>query len=221
MSLHQHAASLYRHFPEWCRSLVILGGGCLRSYYDGTPIRDIDCFFRSEQAYDVMKNTLIRADGYALHKEHERYCEFRHPDGSILNLVGFVFGTSKEHLDRFDFRCCQFVAWLDEDGGLRTNYNLDAPNDAEDRLLYIQNNNGTERTLRRIQHYIEDYGYSLHPDQTVEQEDAFEDAFNPEIDAHKPWVHPSEYKRATPDVMRRARRRVVALPVQHYAYNGG
>ena len=36
------------------------------------------------------------------------------------------------------------------------------------------NNNGTERTIRRITHYVEDYGYTLHPDQP-EQDELFED----------------------------------------------
>jgi len=218
MSLRQHTQSLYNLFPETWRSSIILGGGCLRAYYDNTPIKDIDCFFRSEEDYRAVVRTIAYTPGYTSLRIHERYCEYRHPGGRVINLVGFVFGNPREHLERFDFRCCQFVAWYDDEGRLQTDYMLGAANDADAKLLYIQNNNGTERTLRRICHYIEDYGYLLHPDQTVEQEDAFEDAFD-EFDAHRAQgVHPSAFKEAQPGRMRAARRRLAALPVQRYEY---
>jgi len=199
MSLYQHAQSLYNLFPETWRSSIILGGGCLRAYYDNIPIKDIDCFFRSEEDYLTVVRTIAHTPGYTPLKIHERYCEYRHPGGRVINLVGFVFGHPDGHLHRFDFRCCQFVAWYDDEANLQTDCILEAPDDADARLLYIQNNNGTERTLRRIRHYIEDYGYLLHPDQTVEQEDAFE-------------------QEAEPDWMRVARRRLAALTVQRYEY---
>jgi len=222
MSFYQHVQSLYNRFPLHWRSSIILGGGCLRAYYDLVPIKDIDCFFRCKEDYETIREAMGEDSRYVLRKTAERFCEYTYlPDGTVVNLVGFVFGSPEEQLHRFDFRCCQFVAWIDEQGVLREDYDLEAPDDAQYKLLYIQNNNGTERTLRRIQHYIEDYGYRLHPEQTVEQEDAFEDEFNPETDAHQPFVHPSICKAAPPDYMRHARRRIAALPVQHYPYAGG
>jgi len=226
MNLYQHAQSLYNLFPEHWRSHIILGGGCLRACFDKTPIRDIDCFFRSEGAYRLIRKSALSTSGFVFAKGNARYCEFWRSGGYIINLVGFVFGDEDDHLYRFDFRCCQFVAWYDDEGCLKTDYIVPADKDAREKLLYIQNNNGTERTLRRIRHYVEDYGYSLHPDQTVEQEDAFEgefgDVFEDGFDAHRPQgVHPSDFREAPPDWLRRARRRVSALPVRTLPYAGG
>jgi len=219
MTLYQHAHTLYNHFPFVLRPFIILGGGCLRAYHDGTAIKDIDCFFRNKGDYEDTRVELGRSRDYVLRKDGGRFCEYTYlPDGMVINLVGFEFGSPREHLERFDFRCCQFVAWWTAQGDLHVDYNLDAPNDAQDKLLYIVNNNGTERTLRRIRHYVEDYGYTLHPDQDVEQADAFEDRFS-EFDACRPQgVSPSAYREATPDWLKTARRRVSALPVQSSPY---
>jgi len=221
MTLHAHARSLYLLFPEHWRSAIILGGGCLRAYYDKTPIKDIDCFFRCEEDYQAIVDAMDKTYGYVKIKGTHRCCEFWRTGGYIINLVGFVYGTPCEHLERFDFRCSQLVAWIDDEGILRTSCEPSAPTDACEKLLHIQNNNGTERTLRRIRHYIEDYGYALHPAQTIEQEDAFEDEFS-EFDAHRPQgVHPSDFRETPPDWSRCARRRVAALPVQPFDYAGG
>jgi len=219
MALYQHAQNLYSQFPWGWRSAIILGGDCLRAYYDCTSIKDIDCFFRCKEDYEAIKDAMDEHDNYVLRKDNKRFCEYTYlPDGTVINLIGFVFGSPREHLDRFDFRCSQLIAWIDEEGVMRVEFAPGAYQDALHKYLYIQNNNGTERTLRRIRHYIEDYGYQLHPDQTVEQEDAFEDEFSA-FDAHMPQgVHPSDFREASPEWGNRARRRVAALPVQRYPY---
>jgi len=218
MSLYWHAKSLFNLFPERWRSAIILGGGCLRAYYDKTTIKDIDCFFRCVEDYQAVKEAMAGTDGYVLIKDNHRCCEFWRTGGYIINLVGFIFGEPHDHLERFDFRCSQFVAWFNEVGILHTECAPEAPTDAQKKLLYIQNNNGTERTLRRIRHYVEDYEYNLHPEQDIEQEDAFEDEFSA-FDAHRPQgVHPSDFKAAPPEWLRHARRRVAALSAQPYSY---
>jgi len=220
MYLKEHTANLFEMLPEGVRECAILGGGCMRSYYDDTPVKDIDCFFRDRDDYLACIVDFERSPRWRIHKDCERYCEFIDVKGRIVTLIGFVFGSPEEHLGRFDFRCCRFVAWYDAIYRLKIDFASGAVTDASKKLLYIQNNNGTERTLRRIRHYVEDYGYRLHPAQTVEQEDAFEEAFDA-FDAHRPQgVHPSDFKEASPLYMRIARRRVAALPVQHYPYPG-
>jgi len=221
LSMHQYAQAFYYSLPRQVRHFVMIGGGCLRAYCDETPVKDIDCFFRCREDYNFTKGAMEQDSDFVSLNACERFCEFKHvPAGGVFNLVGFVFGSPREHLDRFDFRCSQFIAWYDQRGELQTDCAQGAYLDALNKHLYIQNNNGTERTLRRIRHYIEDYGYQLHPEQTVEQEDAFEDAFDG-FDAHRPQgVHPTDYKEAPPLYMRIARRRVTALPVQHYPYIG-
>jgi len=220
MTLYHHAQSLYARFPSSLRPVIFLGGGCLRAYYDNTLIKDIDCFFNNEEDYAAVKEELERSRNHVLRKAGERYCEYTYlPDGTVINLVGFTFGSPREHLERFDFRCCQLIAWWGTHGnGVCAVYHPDAPDDARDKLLYIVNNNGTERTLRRIAHYVEDYGYTLHPAQTVEQADAFEDAFDP-FDAHRlDGVKVPGRLVEPPEWMMAARRRVAALPVQPCRY---
>ncbi|WP_251274144.1 hypothetical protein, partial [Enterobacter hormaechei] len=87
-----------------------------------------------------------------------------------VSLIGFEFGTPHEHCARFDLRCCAHVAIYEPSTDEVVVVSLEgAVADASKKLLFVLNNNGTERTIRRITHYVEDYGYTLHPDQPEQE----------------------------------------------------
>ncbi|HKN45894.1 MAG TPA: hypothetical protein VJW23_18425, partial [Propionibacteriaceae bacterium] len=120
--------------------------------------------------------------------------------------VGFEFCTPEEQAARFDFRCCQMVVWLSADGEIHA-YQCDgAEADATAKLLTVMNNNGTERTIGRIQRYEEKYGYTLVFDE-VDQEPIEED--------ERPLGAPSFDFHAY-----KVRRYVDRLPIKRSGYSG-
>lgn len=165
-TIEEHAKALLEPLPRVIRYTAILGGGALRAFYDGTPIHDVDLFFRSKVEYDAAVFEL-RIIGWAEEVSPNGVTNFRAPSGLLYSLIGFDFCAPLEQLSRFDFRCCQHIAgWISS--AMDEPVVLSAPGAAEEarcKLLYVVNNNGTERTLRRIRHYVEDYGYELHPGQ--------------------------------------------------------
>lgn len=213
MTAEQHARSLFDVLPAEVRHLVILGGGCLRAFHDGTAIKDIDCFFRNQDDYHQVADVLSWTPGWVSEVAPNRVRNFRSPTGELVSLIGFSFGQAVDHLERFDFRCCGHVAVLVNERVVLASL-PGAEEDCAERLLYVLNNNGTERTIRRIRHYVEDYGYSLHPDQ-LEQGDLFDDA-DEQPDGHLPQgVHTPPRE---PEYVLAARRRVRAIPITPHGY---
>lgn len=217
MTAEQHARSLFDVLPAEVRHLVILGGGSLRAFYDGTEIKDIDCFFKCSADYYYVSNVLDDMPGWTSEDAPTGIRNFRSPCGRLVSLIGFEFGTVDEHVRRFDLRCCAMAAvFLKKyDEVVVCYYDLaEVVRDCTEKLLFVLNNNGTERTIRRITHYVEDYGYTLHPDQP-EQDELFEDDDFP---GHAPQGVHTPPKAPEPEYILRARRRVRAIPVTNHGY---
>lgn len=154
-----YVRGIFEMLPQSCRPLVIVGGGALRAYFDGTRVKDYDLFFRSALDYATTARTLVQ-NGWTELPAPNGTRIFRSPTGEYFNLIGFVFGPPLDHAERFDFRCCAMVAWVESETYFF--HSADgAITDALARSLVVRNNNGTERTLRRINHYRHDYGYSV------------------------------------------------------------
>lgn len=175
-SLREYVWKLFDCIPSGAVEVSIIGGGALRSYWDGTPVKDIDLFFRSHADFlraleafhsDMRFFEVLSSDGTR---------DFVTALGERFSLIGFGFGEPEDQMLRFDFRCCAVVAWIN-DGSLFILEDAEAARDAALKLLYIRNQHGTNRTMRRIEHYVEDYGYELHPDQVAELEPEEPDLF--------------------------------------------
>jgi hypothetical protein len=139
----------------------MLAGGALRACFDNTGIKDYDLFFRDEQDYLNANDILSSDPDFHFKGANGRTETFVHlPSGREFNLVGIAFLTAAETIERFDFRCCRMAAWMVGDDV----YMVADPNastDATEKRLVVLVCNGEERTERRIQHYVEDYGYTL------------------------------------------------------------
>lgn len=139
----------------------ILAGGAVRAVFDGTEVKDYDLFFRSKEDAAHVESWFLR---HAEFVPEESYpTAFAHRlNGKLFNLVLFGFGEPIDILDSFDFRACQIAySWpADADGMVLTQAPM-AVSDAIEKRLFVVNNNGNERTLKRIKHYVEDYGYTL------------------------------------------------------------
>lgn len=211
MTAEQHARSLFDVLPVQVRHLVVLGGGSLRAFYDGTAIKDLDCFFKSCADFYRASFELSAEPGWVSEDAPNGIKNFRSPCGKLVSLIGFEFGTPDEHCARFDLRCCAHVAVCLGEQVIVVS-DPEAIADASAKLVFILNNNGTERTIRRITHYVEDYGYTLHPDQP-EQDDAEDD-----YPGHAPQGVHIPPKAPEPEYIVRARRRVRAIPVTNHGY---
>ncbi|MEN3032953.1 hypothetical protein, partial [Chromobacterium amazonense] len=97
MTAEQHARSLFDVLPAEVRHLVILGGGSLRAFYDGTEIKDIDCFFVSLASYTYVAAYLSGRNDWTSEAAPNGIRNFRSPEGHLVSLIGFEFGTPHEH----------------------------------------------------------------------------------------------------------------------------
>lgn len=161
MQITTYAAQVLRSLPHIVAATSILGGGALRAFYDGTAVKDFDLFFASDEHYQgaliaMLANHAFDYEGSAGRTEIFR-CRMT---GRVFNLVGFCYGDATAQMERFDFRCCRMVAYL-ADGDVVFRADPDAVADAQAKRLVVLCNNGAERTERRVQHYIHDYGYAL------------------------------------------------------------
>ncbi|WNH52450.1 hypothetical protein [Stenotrophomonas oahuensis] len=157
----RYAKHLLAELPEAVRRTAILAGGALRAYYDKTKLADVDLCFQNREDFDAAFVAMCSRD-YTFMEWKGRSAVFkRNVDGMEFNLIGFMHGTPEDTIARFDFRCCRMAAWYDADGGLRTLFGHGAVGDAVTKTLVILVNNGTPRTVKRINHYVQDYGYTL------------------------------------------------------------
>ncbi len=173
---HKFIRAFFDELPASVAASAILAGGALRAFYDGSEVKDYDLFFRTNHDYCLADLALAAAGWERVPNPNSNANNFRAPSGKLVNLVGFAFGTAAEQIERFDFRCCALSAWL-SDSIVCTLNDPAAIDDAEEKLLVVRNNNGTERTMKRIAHYVEDYGYTVViPEETPEIAAALDEA---------------------------------------------
>ncbi|QWF18717.1 hypothetical protein [Lysobacter capsici] len=167
MTFRAYAAAILAVLPKGAREVSILAGGALRAYYDSTTVKDYDLFYRNPE--HLRRAALALAEnGFQFIRAVGGSAVWLSPCGREFNLVSLVFGEPEDHVGRFDFRCCQFAAYYVFNAGgirgataLRTLKVNQARVDCRKKRIKLQNNNGTERTAKRIEHYENDYGYSL------------------------------------------------------------
>ena len=147
--------------PPLVREDAILAGGALRALFDGTKIKDYDIFFRSEEAYASANILMSQSPDFVQLPDAGRTTQWQHKTTKdVINLIGFAFGTPEETIGRFDMRCCHMALYFRGDTPVFL-CRPEAEQDCYAKRLVVLTNNGTERTLRRIDHYVEDYGYKL------------------------------------------------------------
>ena len=164
MSLRAHVAAVFAALPRFAAEVSILAGGSLRAYYDGTEVKDYDLFFRDRHDYRTAY-TAMEIAGFEFLGTRGGSETWLSPCGKEFNLVSLAFGSPEEHVSRFDFRCCQMAAWIEVNSvGAPMTQVIKAQRavyDCRKKRLRLVNNNGTERTAKRIEHYEADYGYAL------------------------------------------------------------
>jgi hypothetical protein len=156
MLLFYYIAGILNELPRNVRDKAILAGGAIRAFYDRTPVKDYDLFFRSFGDFLVTLIAVLRA-GWRLEKWAGRTFYMRAPSGKLFNLVGFNFGTPEWQVKRFDLSCCSFAAYFDEDN---LEYRMTqlgcARDDAEKKRLWARH----PTSQKRLAHYRDDYGYA-------------------------------------------------------------
>jgi len=158
--LAEYVEEVLSELPPAIRSLCILGGGALRAFFDGTTVKDYDLFFANNDDFEAALHAVGDGPRFTYDGNAGRTVTFRSDSGMDFNLIGFAFGSARDHAAAFDFRCCQMVAWIEEDSGeVRFYAEPGAEDEATRRILTVVNNNGTDRTEERITRYSQVYGY--------------------------------------------------------------
>lgn len=159
-----HCRELLDVLPEPVRRIGIIGGGALRSYFDGTPIKDVDVFFRTPEDF-VSAKAEFDFDGRWIlvpcnKNGSSRFPTYEHVvTGMKVNLVGFRFGTPEELAKSFDFTCVSMVTWL-EGNEVRGEALGNAALHASSKFLAVNRLDSLKRLEKRVAHYVDDYGYS-------------------------------------------------------------
>lgn len=166
-SLSEFVTSTLNMLPTIVRRSAILGGGALRSHFDGTPVKDFDLFFRNHEHW-LFACAAMRADPLASPCEDSdgtAYPSFRYAGiAAPYNLVGFRHMEPTALMNSFDFLCCCMVAYINDEGDVVF---LSAPGAAASavaRELRINAPQPIKRLLKRSARYIEKYGYKITDD---------------------------------------------------------
>ncbi len=152
---------VFLSMPPGVAESAILAGGALRALFDGTKTKDYDLFFRSADDAEAAVKAFQSRHGCIVDLEASHPTALAYQcGGRLFNIVTFGYGDPGAVIDGFDFRCAQIAAvW---DGSEVTLISKPgAIEDAQRKHLELVNNNGDERTAKRIEHYEVDYGYSL------------------------------------------------------------
>ncbi|WP_285401040.1 hypothetical protein [Luteibacter sp. ME-Dv--P-043b] len=165
-SLESYADSIFRLMPCGVAYYAMLAGGCFRSFYDNTPVKDYDLFFSSHMDWeaavaafrddpDFIETTKPGEGGYP---------SFVDKHGVPFNVIGFRFHTCLSVLaESFDFRCCAMAAWLASEESVVVYAVPGAVEDATSKVLNFQKHQHIDRTSRRAGKYIDTYGYAPGP----------------------------------------------------------
>ncbi|WP_266156758.1 hypothetical protein [Dyella silvatica] len=168
-SIQQYALNIFRKAPAGIDVLAYLGGGCLRSFYDGTPVKDYDLFFASYHDW-LFACQWFRADTSFVEttlEGEQTYPSFQREGEPPFNLIGFRFHKGAEALcNSFDFTCVALVAEIVEPDVVTVTQHPLAPYHASHKLLSFQNLQHIDRVERRKARYM-GYGYKETPEFTA------------------------------------------------------
>lgn len=161
MSPAQYALYLYNTLPAGVRPLAFIAGGCFRSLYDGTPVKDIDLFFASRADF----NAALRCfEASSIFTELPSGCGgcpiFTDGVNPPVNLVGFRFhATLRALVLDFDLTCITCGAAMTEPGVVETFALAEFHSDASNKRLRFNKVQNYCRAIRRLTRY-EGYGYT-------------------------------------------------------------
>lgn len=160
--LSDYARSVYAKMPAGLSALAFLAGGTFRSFFDGTKVKDHDLFFASHGDFQmaVMFFRLSPEFVETTKPGEQSYPSFQRGDETPFNLIGFRFFKRAESLAHsFDFRCCGFAAEMVDSETVEVYSVAGAANDATDRVLTFLNHQHIDRVIRRMDRYVDQYGY--------------------------------------------------------------
>lgn len=160
--LSDYALSVYGKMPAGLSALAFLAGGTFRSFLDGTNVKDHDLFFASHADWQMAVNFFRWTPEFVETTKpgEQSYPSFQRGDETPFNLIGFRFYRRIEDLaSSFDFRCCGFAAEMVDPETVEV-FSVDgAATDAADRVLTFLNHQHIDRVIRRMDRYVDQYGY--------------------------------------------------------------
>lgn len=155
---------LQKHYPLLSKlSGAFLAGGLFKNHFKKQSVRDIDIFFKSQEAFDkAVKFFEAKSGTYAFHYENDNCKAFKSTKtGVVYELVRTRFGTVEDILNVFDFTIVKAALELQSDGKLVFTYHKDFFEHLMTNKLVIVNELPLPvNTLQRTWKYAK-YGYGL------------------------------------------------------------
>jgi hypothetical protein len=166
MDISAYAKSIYDLMPPGMSALAYLAGGCFRSFYDRTPVKDYDLFFASYADWSLAVTFFRMSEEFTeITQDGEgQFPSFQREGHPPFNVIGFRFQRGTQALARsFDFTCCQFAAEMVDPETCEVFSTALAESDAASKTLRIANHQHIDRVIRRARKYVETYGYTTAP----------------------------------------------------------
>lgn len=93
--------------PVLAETKGFVAGGAFKNIFTGTPVKDVDVFFRTEEDWVDADETYKRLDRELVY-ENDKVRAYRH-NGVRVELIKHIFGTPEEVIDQFDFTITKFA----------------------------------------------------------------------------------------------------------------
>lgn len=156
-----YARNIYAALPAGLSLLAYIGGGCFRSLYDHSPVKDVDLFFGSYEDFQCACDFFTRDPRFT---ELQSGCNggriFSDGVNPPYNLVGFRFHKSATDLMRdFDFTCVTCVAEVVAPDEIEITQGTCFASDATSKTLRFNKVQNHARAVKRVARY-ESYGYT-------------------------------------------------------------
>jgi hypothetical protein len=161
MTPKEYALSIFNLLPPGVDALAFIGGGCFRSLFDGTEVKDIDLFFASYTDYLLALQFFSWEPRFSELKSDVSGARiFSDGVNPPFNLVGFRFHkTLGDLVADFDLTCVTCGAEMVEPGVVEVIEGPDFVCDASHKYLRFNKVQNHDRAVKRIARY-ESYGYT-------------------------------------------------------------
>lgn len=162
MTPKEYALSIFNLLPPGVEALAFIGGGCFRSLYDGTKVKDIDLFFSSYDNFTAASRLFESDPRFTEQSENCLNGGRIFTDGvnPPYNLVGFRFHKDTASLMAdFDFTCVTCAAEMVEPGVVVVSCGPRFVEDATSKTLRFHKVQNFARSSKRVERYVS-YGYT-------------------------------------------------------------
>lgn len=161
LKVHEYVDDILCILPPSVRSIAIVGGGALRSFFDNTDVKDFDLFFRTHEDWLMAVEAMTNDPLCVGDMENPAFPTFTYRSRPPFNLIGFRHKEPEDLMNSFDFLCCCMVAFKKDGGDIEFLSAPHALSDATHKQLSLNKPQPIRRLLKRTSRYVAKYGYQI------------------------------------------------------------